>query len=143
MAVSPATLELLRKLTDREHDLFNTRTSTFLLWESILMAAYSWSRSTQVLGSIIPIMGICATCLWAYVARRTLLMQSYYREQVFRYEKDLPSDEERVYTNGRYWRRHVNRPLLGITTSQYFAYGFPTLWVCAWISIPVLRLLGK
>jgi len=136
MTVRPETLDLLRNLTDREHESFNARTSTFMLWQSVLLAGYGWGHKTKLLAILVPAMGLVSTLMWIHVAHRTLKVQRYYENLVLSHEKSLDEDE-RVYTTSRTWRRENDPPFGHLTTSKYFAYGFPFLWLLAWFVLLV------
>jgi hypothetical protein len=138
MAADSDTLSLLRKLTDREHELLNSRNTAFSAWESILLVGFSWGRNTPPLAILIPVLGFLGALVRAQIANRTMKMQAHYRQKVIKHEEALQA-EDRVYTDAQGWRRTVDPALLGIDVSHYFAYGFPYLWVLTWA---VLFFLG-
>lgn len=133
------TLERLRGITAREHELFHNRTNTFWVWESILLAGYGWSRTVDILKFLIPIFG--SACHASVGADRThkFHAQWYLRDQVLRHEAEL-EPEDRILTNLHLWRTSVRRPFFGIAVSQYFAYAFPLLWLVTWLIILLVAL---
>lgn len=107
------TLERLRGITAREHELFHNRTNTFWVWESILLAGYGWSRTVDILKFLIPIFG--SACHASVGADRT---HNFSRSVVFARSSSAP--RSRIGT--RRSDPYKFTSLANICTSPIFRY---------------------
>src|SRR5215831_5449369 len=137
--LSSHTLDLLRSNLNREIDLLNERAREFLTFQSLLMAALAFSKGSESLSIIVPLLGLATSLLWLYLGHRTLLMYGYFRDTVKRYEVSVP-ETDRIFTAEEKFKEEEHRPLLGIRVSSYFGYGLPLTLIAAWLALLVLGI---
>ncbi len=128
----------MRSNLNRELDLLNERAKMFLTFHSLLITAFAFGRSSLILATVLPLLGLATTLLWLYLGHRTLLMYGYFRDIVESSETSLP-EQDRIFTSEEKFREETRRPIFGIRVSSLFGYGLPLILAAAWLAILVSR----
>lgn len=121
----------LRECVDREHDLLNTRTSLFLLWQSILMAGFAITSAGHGVLILISTLGMVSSVVWLYIGHISRHMTEWYWQELKQIESNLP-EEERLYSNARSFREDHQGRIMGLSVTKCLVYIFPTIWAFTW-----------
>ncbi len=125
-------LDLLRREIAREHDLLNSRTNIFLLWQAILMAGYAIGTASYLFHIILSVLGIFSCLVWLYVGHLSRVMIKAYWIDILKREESLP-ETTRFYTMARHFRRKHRSRLFGLSVTKCMTYVFPIVWIVAWV----------
>jgi hypothetical protein len=131
-------IHVLREKVDREHDLLNTRTNIFLLWQSILMAGFAAGSSTPSVLTLVSILGLLSSVVWIYIGIASRQMTEWYWTQIRSCESALPK-QERLYSDSRDYRKKAQGRLAGLSVSKCLVYIFPTMWAATWIAACIIE----
>jgi hypothetical protein len=134
-------LQVLRAKVDREHDLLNTRTNIFLLWQSILMAGFAAGSTTPTVLTLVSILGLLSSLVWIYIGIASRRMTEWYWEQLRKRESALPK-QERLYSDSREYRKTAHCRLAGISVSKCLVYIFPVMWAATWLAAGIMENYG-
>ncbi|MCP4658559.1 MAG: hypothetical protein GY856_24370 [bacterium] len=133
-------LEIYRQLVNREDDLLNTRTSNFLVWQSVLMAALALGDAAPAIAVLICVLGLALSCIWLYMGYYGHRVTEHYWGKLKALEAPLPT-EDRIFTEAHKFRREeISWRVISI--HRCLAFVFPILWTLTWLAACIMKLFG-
>ena len=133
----PEHLQQYLRRAEREHDLLLARTNIFLVYNSILMAAFALGTNAHTVVTLLATIGMLTSVVWIYTGQRSLTTAAYFWERVIASEATL-APGSRVFTEFFDWRNQARWTPFGISTAVCIGRVLPWLWALTWLAVAMI-----
>ena len=126
--------ELLVYLWARENPVKTSQIAALGVITSILLAAFSYFPSSEILDKIIPVIGIFVAILWFFSIGNTVSHQKEWARQIYEIESKYP-DVPNIFLR----QRAEKKAFYGRAKASWVVLALPVLAMFFWILLGVLR----
>jgi len=126
--------KLLLDLWARENSVKTSQIAALGVITSILLAAFSYFPSSEILGKIIPVIGIFVAILWFFSIGNTVSHQKEWAKQIYEIENNYP-DVAKIFSQ----QKAEKKAFYGRAKASWVILGLPILAMFFWILLGVLK----